>query len=452
MQAFAEPTTGGSGAPRAPRVPGVRDVLVSTFRRLMRLYFRQVERVGEPPGPGTRGRVIVSNHTNALIDPILVLTDAACEISPVAKSTLWSIPGLRWLLDRAGAVPIVRRQDTPDKDGTANTDVFEKVAEHLARGGNILIFPEGTSHSEPRLAPFRTGAARMLLAAEARGGVSPTFQAAALEFDARTDFRSRTLVLWGPVRRLADVPGTGEERIRAATAQMAADLGELLVEGDSHEERLRVARVAELLANEEPDRTLERWNGIGRQVELASRTLRDTAPELIAQVAARVDAYYAELDRLGLTDEQVAPGGLRVEAPGAAPVPEAPLSPLWRRAALAPLAASGFVLYALPYFLPRWLARKADPDAVSTFKLGAALIVYPLWMGGLVAGALVLLPPPVSWAAAAVAITSPFAALRWLDAWYQRPGRATAQELAQLARLRLAARSAIDAARTRLPS
>jgi 1-acyl-sn-glycerol-3-phosphate acyltransferase len=377
MQAFADPAAvGGGDEAGAPRLPSVRGVLVSAFRRLMRLYFRDVERVGAPPGPDTRGRVIVSNHTNGLIDPILVLTDAACEISPVAKSTLWSIPGLRWLLDRAGAVPIVRRKDTPDKDGFANSAVFDRVAEHLARGGNILIFPEGTSHSEPRLAPLRTGAARMLAAAEARGGVPPTFQAAALEFDARTDFRSRTLVLWGPVRRLADVPGEGEARIRAATEQMAADLGDLLVEGDTHEERLRVARVAELLANEEPDRTLERWNGLGRQVELAGRALRGTDPELIARVTARVDAYYAELERLGLTDEQLAPG---TTAPAREPAPE----PAWVRIALAPLAASGFALYALPYFLPRWLARRADADAVSTFKLGAALIVYPLWMGGI---------------------------------------------------------------------
>jgi hypothetical protein len=283
----------------------------------------------------------------------------------------------------------------------------------------------------------------MLLAAEDRGGVPPTFQAAALEFDARTDFRSRTLVLWGPVRRFADVPGTGEERIAAATAQMAADLGELLVEGESHEERLRIARVAELYANEEPDRTLERWNGIGRQVELASLALRSTDPALVARVAAAVDAYYAELDRLGLTDEQI--------APGTAPQQAAPRVPAWRRIALAPLAASGFALYALPYFLPRWLARKQDADAISTFKLGAALIVYPVWMGGLVAGSL-LLPPPLSLIAAAVAIASPFAALRWLDAWYQRGGRATAAERAQLVELRRAARAAIDDARARIPS
>jgi 1-acyl-sn-glycerol-3-phosphate acyltransferase len=434
---------------RSPESHPLRGALVSAFRRLMRLYFRDVERVGVPPGPDTRGRVIVSNHTNALIDPILVLTDAACEISPIAKSTLWSIPGLRWLLDRAGAVPIARRKDNPDKDSSQNAEIFAKIAEHLSSGGNILIFPEGTSHSEPHLAPLRTGAARMLHAAEAKRGVPPTFQAAALEFDARSDFRSRVLVLWGPVRNFADIPGDVEERVRVATALMREDLADLLVEGETHEERLRVARVAELLSNDSADRTLERWSGIGRQVELANRTLRSVDPALIATVAEHVDRYYAELERLGLVDEQVV---------GPRPEPR-DLEPRWKRLALAPLAASGFALYALPYFIPRWVARGKDEDAVSTIKLGAALVVYPVWMGVLVGGSLALLPPPLSFIAAAVAIASPFAALHWLDASYMRgPSRgrvgriATPDDIARLARLRIAARTAIDEARSRLPS
>ncbi|MBC7978585.1 MAG: 1-acyl-sn-glycerol-3-phosphate acyltransferase, partial [Myxococcales bacterium] len=144
-----------------PRGGGwLRDLLVATFARVMRLYFRDIERLGDPPGPEVRGRVFVANHTNALIDPVLVITDAACPIAPVAKSTLWAVPGLRWLLDRAGAVPIVRRVDTPDKSAAANADAFRDIAAHLSGGGNIVIFPEGTSHSEPHLAPLRTGAAR----------------------------------------------------------------------------------------------------------------------------------------------------------------------------------------------------------------------------------------------------------------------------------------------------
>ena len=421
------------------RPASIRRALVATFRGIIRLYFRDIERVGDAPPAETRGRVFVSNHHNALIDPILVLTDAACEISPIAKSTLWGIPGLRWILDRAGAVPIVRRKDTPDKDASSNDAMFERIAGHLSGGGNILIFPEGTSHSEPHLAPLRTGAARMLLAAEQRRGTPQTFQAVALEFDKRHDFRSRCLVLWGPVRELADVTGGDEARVRAITAQMDADLRELLVEGETHEERRLVARVAELLANDAGDGSLSKWSTLGRQVELAGKTLRGAAPDMVAEVQRHVDAYYAELARLGLTDAQ-----------RSFPT-EKPQSRWLGRAALAPLAIPGFVLYAIPYFIPRFVARSSDADAISTVKLGTALVVYPLWAAGLVTLSFVLLPPPLSFGAAAIAIASPFAALRWLDAYWNRArAEATPTERAQLAVLRIAARTAIDGARNLL--
>ena len=423
----------------------LRKALIATFRKIVRLYFREVERVGVAPAADTRGRVFVANHHNALIDPILVLTDAACEISPIAKSTLWNVPGLRWLLDRAGAVPIVRRKDSPDKAGDANAETFDKVADHVARGGNILIFPEGTSHSEPHLAPLRSGAARMLAAAEARHGVAPTFQAVALEFDARDDFRSRSLVLWGPVRALADVQGAGEDRIRATTEQMDTDLRELLVEGETHDDRLLVARVAEMLANDSGDASLSGWNSIGRQVEHAATVLRDASPNLIDHVRRHVGAYYTELARFGLGDAQLSAPRAAVQKPARR----------WlRRAALAPLAVPGIALYAIPYFVPRMIARRSDADAVSTVKLGAALVVYPLWAAGLVSLSFVLLPPPVSFGAAAVVLASPFAALQWLDAYWNRTPEhdATTSDLAQLARLRIAARTAIDEARARLPA
>jgi len=421
----------------------VRRALVGTFRSIIRLYFREIERIGTPPPADTRGRVFVSNHHNALIDPVLVLTDTECEISPIAKSTLWNVPGLRWLLDRAGAVPIVRKKDTPNKSAADNEATFEKIATHLSGGGNILIFPEGTSHSEPQLAPLRTGAARMLVAAEDRNGTPQTFQAVALEFDARDDFRSRCLVLWGPVRELADVAGTGEERVANITAQMDDDLRELLVEGATHDERRLIARIAEMLANDTGDASLAGWNTIGRQVEAAGKTLRGLTPDLVEVVTAKVNAYYAELAVYGLIDAQIA-------NPGAALAK--PTSRWVKRAMLAPLAVPGFALYAIPYFIPRMVARRFDPDAVSTIKLGTALLVYPLWMGGLVALSFTVLPPPWSFGAAAIAVASPFAALKWLDAYWNRAPvhEATPEALANLARLRIAARTAIDDARSLL--
>ena len=85
-------------------------------------------------------------------------------------------------------------------------------------------------------------------------------------------------------------------------------------------------------------------------------------------------------------------------------------------------------------------------------KLGAALVVYPVWAAGLVAASFVLIPPPLSLAAAFVVLASPFAALEWLDTMWARAHRASPDEVATLARLRIAARTAIDDARAKLPS
>lgn len=377
---------------------------------MIHIYFRRIEVAGNRPSAQTSSRVFVGNHANGLVDPVLVITSAPCRISPIGKSTLWKIPGLRWLLDAAEAVPIERRRDQPGKTAESNEAVFDRIADWLAGGGNILIFPEGTSHNEPQLIPLKTGAARMLARAFERGARDVSFQSVALEFDARDHFRSRALVLYGPVRYASDFDATGEDLVRSMTNTLRDDLSELLVEGETWPERLMIARVAEMLTHESGERSLEKQNTIGRQVEAANKTLRSRADVPLEELREAVDRYYALLEREGLEDSQLASGGDDFGARG--------LARAIGLLAVAPLAAVGTVLYWMPYQLPRLVAKKTrdGPDKTSTFKLATGLVVYPLWAGGLVAASAVLLPPPWSVGAAIVIVASPFAALAWLDA------------------------------------
>ena len=252
-----------------------RQALVFVFRSAIRIYFRRIEVIGEVPDPGhAREDFFCGNHVNGLVDPTLVLTTAPCAISPVGKSTLWKIPGLSWLLDAVDAVPIVRRRDDPTKSAAANDEVFDRVALHLVKGGNILIFPEGTSHNEPHLLGLRSGAGRMLARAK-RDAAGLTFQAVALEFDARAIFRSRALLVYGPVREVDAIGEVGDELARAITEQTSKDLSELLVEGTTWDEHRLIVRVAEMFANDgevEPS-TMASRNDIGRRVEEARRAL-----------------------------------------------------------------------------------------------------------------------------------------------------------------------------------
>jgi 1-acyl-sn-glycerol-3-phosphate acyltransferase len=394
--------------PRTTNDGAIRRGLVWTFRRVMSLYFRDIEATGAIPGRETGGRVFVGNHMNGLVDPILVLTSAPCAISPIAKSTLWKIPGLKFLLDAAGAVPLVRKKDDPNKKTASNEEIFDKVANALAGGQNILIFPEGTSHNEPQLLELKTGAARMLARAKDRGGEGLTFQAVALEFEAREKFRSRSLLVYGPVRKVDELGKEGAELVAAITEVMREDLSELLVEGATWSDRVLIARVAEMLANDAGDGSLERWNAIGRQVEAARKRLGGVEDgATVAEVAAAVDRYFAALGTEGFVDAQIAAGGAAADDG-----PDALLLAL-----LAPFALFGTALYALPYQVTRFASQKknVDADERSTIKLGVGLLVYPVWAAALIGGGFALLPAPAATGFAALALTTPFAALAWRD-------------------------------------
>lgn len=445
-------TASGTGSFRA--------ALLFVFRRVVGIYFRDVEIAGDVPASNTGGRLFAANHVNALVDPILVLTQAPCPISPVAKSTLWKIPGLTWLLDAADAVPIVRKSDDPNKSAKDNDAIFARVGSHLAGGGNILIFPEGTSHNEPHLLTLKSGAGRMLARARASNGEGQsddgdrngaarlTFQAVALEFDEREVFRSRTLILFGPVRSVDDVASKRPDvdLAIAITEAIRDDLSELLVEGSTWDERILVVRAASMFANGDPaapdvaPRTraasasvsLAEMNELGRRIEEARRVLHASAPDVVMSLESQVAAYFTALDDAGASDDLVVRHARRAAAAAAgehvgAEPRVAPERIAWGalRLLTLPVALIGMVLYWLPYQLPRAVTRrlKGDPDVSSTYKLGVGLVVHPLWAAIAVTVAFVKLDTPLALLATAIVLTSPFAALPWLDRWDRMAAR-----------------------------
>jgi hypothetical protein len=287
----------------------------------------------------------------------------------------------------------------------------------------------------------------MLARAHADGASGLTFQAVGLEFEARDTFRSRALIVYGPVRSVDELRASGEELVKAITDRLREDLSELIVEGSTWEERRLIWRVAELFVNETADpssrvRPLARYNEIGRQVEAARKALGDEA--LYREIVDAVGAYYAALEREGTTDEHVARG----DAPS-------PSYRKRRKAMLAlalPFAIPGAVLYALPYQLTRLVATRfarEERDVASTYKVGMGLVLYPLWAGGLTAASLALLPPPISFVATGVVLVSPFAALAWLD-HLGRPRSAGAADLGALRAMRATVMARLSAARQRV--
>src|SRR5262249_40653691 len=130
-------------------------------RLLLALFYRRVDVVGGERIPRQGALVVAAHHHNSVVDALILLPlpPPPLPLSPGPPALLpdaprspppLTAPFLRLL----GALPVHRRQEAGD-DPARNTALFAATTETLARGGAILIFPEGRTQPEPVLLALR---------------------------------------------------------------------------------------------------------------------------------------------------------------------------------------------------------------------------------------------------------------------------------------------------------
>ena len=127
---------------------------------LVRIFYRPTSR-GLENIPRTGAVVFASNHIS-FIDPVFLAVVAPRPISFLAKSEYFTgkgIPGRlsRWFFRSIGQLPINRA------GGAASEASLGGGREHLANGGWLGVYPEGTRSEDGLLHRGRTGVARVVL-------------------------------------------------------------------------------------------------------------------------------------------------------------------------------------------------------------------------------------------------------------------------------------------------
>jgi 1-acyl-sn-glycerol-3-phosphate acyltransferase len=169
--------------------------LAQLARLAVGLVTRRVEVIDADRIPADRPVLVVANHFNGFVDPLVVVHVLRRLPRFLAKSTLWKILPLRPLLALAGIIPVHRRSD--GGGGDANVASFEAAEKALRARQVVAIFPEGITHDEPRLATIRTGAARIALGARASGAAGLAIVPIGLVFEDKVAVRTRVLARVG---------------------------------------------------------------------------------------------------------------------------------------------------------------------------------------------------------------------------------------------------------------
>jgi 1-acyl-sn-glycerol-3-phosphate acyltransferase len=348
---------------------------------------RHSERV-PPAGPV----LLCINHPNNLIDSLLVGAVVRRKVHYLATAALFRNPLVARFLRACGAIPVYRRQDDPDKMDR-NVETFAACFRALEAGRLVGIYPEGTTHAEARVQRIKTGAARIALEYEAnrlrRGGAPLAVIPVGLTFEARKSFRSRVHVAFGePVPVTAYLEAYRADPARAVDALTTAlqwaieaevlDLGKVSA--------AELARAVDELYRSELIRELQEERGLpadridtlrlSRAIADAVRYFEAHEPQRVQRLWERVRRYKARLAAYRVQDQAVrarlAPRPLRQR-----------LRRSWEASAGLPVFAYGAAVNALPYFIPRWLARRAarrETDYATT-RLLASIVAFPLFWG-----------------------------------------------------------------------
>ncbi|MBC7449285.1 MAG: 1-acyl-sn-glycerol-3-phosphate acyltransferase [Hymenobacteraceae bacterium] len=445
------------------------------------VFFQRIEVRGRENLLADGPILVVCNHPNTLMDPILVGMLWKRPLSFLAKSPFFrGIVGV--VLRAAHAVPLYRKEDLAAKEGEApaetltdterearNEDAFRASFELLgAKSGALLIFPEGSSLLERRLRPLKTGAARIALGTEARYYWASRLKIVpiGLNYADAQSFRSRVFISIGEPLEIAP----WREAYEADPFKAAHDLTDAI----------RQAMEAQLLItpSEEDDQFLRALETLYKPhlratapAELAgasagvqdfelSRALIDAVawfeardPERVNDLRRRLLSYQSPLARPGLPD---AP--LRRDANPDSGIP-GPAGQALAVVAGGPIWLWGAVNNYLPYWLPARIAERLTKEVefvgpilmvagMLTFPLFYALQTWAVWRftgSGLTAGLYLLSLPPTGFFALAFS--------RWWAAWRGRwrigwLGRQREGLLGSLREERTSLLAALEAART----
>jgi len=369
-----------------------RRIIVAILRFAMRVYFRHVEVVGIEHVPRDTPVIFVLNHPNALVDPAFLLSLAPRRVSFLAKSPLFRMPVLGYLVRAMDSLPVYRRQDEGE-DVSRNREMFAAARALLARGGTIGICPEGVSHDEPRLRPIKTGAARIALGAVSTGEVADLkIVPAGLYYTSKTKFRSAVLLYFGKPLDVTPVemdPDGNPPRtaVKELSNRIEGVLREVMLDAE-HEEALQTISRAERIFSSEPDD--EGDESLAEELQLQQRfvkayqVLQERAPERLRRLEVRMVRFEEELTQAGVDPDDLSPPTSTLD------VFMHLLSRVLIFLVLIVPATLGFLVHYPAYRLGGYLATrisKDDDDVVSTVKILSAMLLFPLtWLLAATAG------------------------------------------------------------------
>jgi 1-acyl-sn-glycerol-3-phosphate acyltransferase len=131
----------------------------------LRLFHRKFRVVGYENLKGSEiPTIVVGNHQNALLDPILCCSVITQQLHWLTRSDVFKPGFVSAFLSKANMLPVYREKDNIADIRDRNEAIFQECYKRLNRGQWISLFPEGTHKGKKSLnTPLKKGVGRLII-------------------------------------------------------------------------------------------------------------------------------------------------------------------------------------------------------------------------------------------------------------------------------------------------
>lgn len=389
-----------------PRMGFTYRIMRRFTRSLMSVWFRELDIVDNENLPPEGGLMFIAWHPSGLIDPMLLHASLPGRLSMLAKHTLFKIPILGRLIRSAGGLPIERSSDSSNKEESRskNAKMVSRVGSEIARGGRLLLFPEGKTHADSSVSRARSGAARIMLHAIREAGKQgepvPRIIPVGLHYSNSNKFRERGAVILERPMELPPIPHTVEdlstqdladrEWIKEVTNAIDSELNRASHSKTSWEDRHLIWKARSVVYAERIKKSGSKLKKPSysesvygaRRMRAGWEFISKNEPEKSESLVSDSIEHFAELDSIGLTPFDVA---AKPEKPSFLGYMKALSIWIWSAAWMLGLVTwSAIIGNVPPYqanYLLMWYLKKGkiSESILGTMKIMSSIILFPLW-------------------------------------------------------------------------
>lgn len=147
-------------------------------------YFHKIIVEGKENIPKNRPVILVANHQNALIDPLLFATHTNLKPWFLTRASIFTNPTIARILHFIRMLPVYRVRDGFSSI-QKNEHTFDQTFEVLRKNGTVVIFAEGSHSLVRNLRPLSKGFTRMAFGLKGKyPAIKPVILPVGLQFSA----------------------------------------------------------------------------------------------------------------------------------------------------------------------------------------------------------------------------------------------------------------------------